>query len=114
MSYGLTHENVVAEIAPPRLPYLPRDPANKLGIGIIGCGGISEYHCAAYQRAGYPVRLLCDHTRHKAETRARLFPSARVVDDWRDLLASPEVQVVDITTHPRERAALIPGSDRCR
>jgi hypothetical protein len=50
--YGLTHEKSVKTISAPFLPYLPVHPENKLPIGVVGCGGISEWHCAAYRRLG--------------------------------------------------------------
>ena len=78
------------------------------GIGLIGCGGISESHLGAYKRLGLPVRALCNRTLSKAHERAaEFFPEAHVCSDHRELLALPEVEVVDITTHPPERIDLI-------
>ena len=78
------------------------------GIGLIGCGGISESHLGAYKRLGLPVRALCNRTLSKAHERAaEFFPEAHVCSDHRELLALPEVKVVDITTHPPERIDLI-------
>ena len=78
------------------------------GIGLIGCGGISESHLGAYKRLGLPVRALCNRTLSKAHERAaEFFPEAHVCCDHRELLALPEVEVVDITTHPPERIDLI-------
>jgi predicted dehydrogenase len=78
------------------------------GIGLIGCGGISESHLGAYKRLGLPVRALCNRTLSKARERAaEFFPEAHVCSDHRELLALPDVDVIDVTTHPPERIGLI-------
>ncbi len=91
------------------LPYRPQDRLSKsLGIGLIGCGGISRHHLQAYAKAGYRVVALCDIDRDKA-TRQRdtFYPEAFATDDSDELLALDEVAVVDITTHPQVRQPLI-------
>ncbi|MDE0915359.1 MAG: Gfo/Idh/MocA family oxidoreductase [Planctomycetota bacterium] len=78
------------------------------GIGLIGCGDISKSHLGAYKRLGLPVRALCNRTLSKARERAvEFFPDAHICSDHHELLALPEVEVVDITTHPPERIGLV-------
>lgn len=93
----------------PELPYLPRDPASYFpNIGLIGCGGITPYHLAAYQKAGYNVVALCDLDRERAEQRRKdYYPGATVHVEYEDVLAREDIDVVDIATHPGERAAMI-------
>lgn len=80
-------------------------------IGLIGCGGISEQHLRAYQKAGYRVIALCDINLPSAEQRRdEFFPQAEVMTDYRRLLDNKEIEVVDITTHPEDRVALIGDS----
>lgn len=80
-------------------------------IGLIGCGGISEQHLRAYQKAGYRVIALCDINLTSAEQRRdEFFPQAEVMTDYRRLLDNKEIEVVDITTHPEDRVALIGDS----
>jgi len=56
----------------PDLPYLPRDSKGyRPAIGLIGCGGITEYHLKAYQSAGYNIVALCDCTEAKALARQK-------------------------------------------
>lgn len=87
-------------------PQWPQDP--RWGIGLIGCGGISGDHLRAYRAAGFRVVALCDTRREAAVERQReFFPEAELMSDHRDLVRHPEVQIVDIATHPKERAALI-------
>jgi predicted dehydrogenase len=89
--------------------YRPRGPRSySPNIGMIGCGGITGYHLRAYVAAGFRVTALCDLELRRAETRrAEYFPSAAVYDDFRKLLADDSIEVVDITTHPRERPPII-------
>lgn len=98
----------------PAVPYLPRDPAHyRPGIALIGCGGISGLHLAAYRAAGYDVRVLCDLIAERAyERQAEFFPGALVTTDHRDLLAMPEIEVLDIATHVDVRPALVEAALR--
>lgn len=91
------------------LPYLPRDPQHyRPKIGLIGCGGITHYHLQAYRSAEYEVVALCDLNAAAAEKRrAEFYPAAQVFTDHRDLLRIENIDVVDITTHPESRAALV-------
>ena len=93
----------------PALPYRPVEPQHyRPRIGIIGCGAITHTHCMAYTIAGYEVTALCDINRKAALKRKRdWFPKAKVYGNHRDLLAHADVDVVDITTHPKERVQLI-------
>jgi len=107
--YGLGQIRSVAAIPVPDLPFLPKNPQNyRPGIGLIGCGNITEHHLRAYDAAGYRVLALCDLDRDRAEEHQRLYyPQARVGTDHREVLADPDVEVVDIATPPGGRASLI-------
>jgi predicted dehydrogenase len=96
-------------IEAPGLPYLPRNPrAYDPGLALIGCGGITPYHLAAYKRAGYRVVALCDINRARAEERRGAFyPAAQVVMNYEDILRRDDVDVVDIATHTAERVPII-------
>ena len=107
--YGLSSQHASQRIDAPDLPYQPRDPgAYRPSIGLIGCGGITEYHLAAYRDAGYNVVALCDIEHERAESRrAAFYPDASVTDDFREMLDDPDIDVVDIATHPKERVAIV-------
>jgi predicted dehydrogenase len=94
------------------LNYLPRIPQEDCpAIGLIGAGGISEYHLRAYRTMGLNVVAICDVDRVRAEVRRReFFPQASVETDYRQLLARDDLGVVDIATHPRERLEIIPAA----
>lgn len=107
--YGVGKIPGSAAIVAPMLDYRPRDPQRyRPAIGVIGCGGISVYHLAAYQRAGYRVAALCDIRESQArERRDAYYPDASVYTDYRDLLRRDDIEIVDVLTHPAERAPIV-------
>lgn len=107
--YGLAAVPEMSRMEAPKLDYLPRDPRSyRPAIGLVGCGGISAQHLAAYSRAGYNVVALCDRNEHKVrDRRTRYFPNADVYTDYRDVLRRDDVEVVDLTPHPEDRAPLL-------
>jgi len=107
--YGLSNVALADQIVAPELDYRPRDPVSyRPAMGVIGCGGISAHHLAAYREAGYNVVALCDIREERAQARqAEFFPAAAVYADYRELLRRDEIEVVDIATHPLERAPIM-------
>jgi len=98
-----------APFAFPDLPYLPPDPQSyRPEIGLIGCGGVTQYHLQAYRQAGYQVTALCDTDLKAAQKRRdEFFPTAELFTDHRQLLGCKAIEVVDIATHPEVRAPMI-------
>lgn len=96
-------------IAAPNLDYQPRDPrATVPPIALIGCGGITRHHLTAYRNAGYPVVALCDVDEARAKERQQeFFPDATVYTDASEVLRRDDIAVIDVATHPAERASLI-------
>ena len=114
--YSLSASGPDAVIAAPDLPYQPPDPKTyRPAIGLIACGGITQTHLTAYKAAGYNVVALCDLIKERAEKRrAEFYPDAAVYTDYRELLARPDIEVVDIATHPPERVPLIEAALRAK
>jgi predicted dehydrogenase len=113
--YGVAQVPSETRIAAPELGYRPPQPRapERLPIGLIGCGGISQSHLQAYRNGGFRVAALCDHTRGKAEARrAEFYPDAVVVETASALLARDDVAAVDLTTHASTRPALIEAALR--
>jgi predicted dehydrogenase len=104
---GESAEELLLEVS--KLDSAPPTPAAPLpGIGLIGCGGISEMHLGAYRRLGFEVLGLCNRDVGKARARAEEFyPEAHVCSDHRELIAVAGVEIVDIATHPEGRGELI-------
>jgi predicted dehydrogenase len=98
------------------LDYRPQAPKSySPNIGVVGCGGISKYHLMAYRNAGFQVTRLCDLSIKAAETRRdEFFPTALVTKDFQEILDDSTIEVVDITTHPAERVALIEAALQAR
>jgi predicted dehydrogenase len=108
-SYGVAAKAEVGRIPAPELPYQPERPRHySPAIGLVGCGGVSEQHLKAYQKAGYRVVALADRHRDRAERRRlELFPRADVYEDYRRVLDRRDIEVVDLTPHPADRLPLI-------
>ena len=71
------------------------------GIGSIGCGGIVQYaHMPAYKNAGFKRVGVYDTNRAAAEKVAEEFGIAKIYDSVEELLADPEVEIVDIAVPP--------------
>jgi len=96
-------------LAAPELDYRPPHPKRSPPrIGLIGCGGITAHHLTAYRDAGWPVVAFADRARSRAEQRRdEFYPEGKVYDSAEALLADEQIEVVDIATHPPERAPLI-------
>ncbi len=108
-TYGVAVETRGGRFAAPALPYLPRNPKSyNPNIGLIGCGGITQSHLAAYKNAGFRVVALCDINKAQAEARQKEFyPKADVCTDYRAVLERTDIEVVDIATHPAVREVMI-------
>jgi predicted dehydrogenase len=77
--------------------------AYRPGIGLVGCGRVARNgHLPAYDKYGCNVVGVYDPSPEKAAAVGR-----RVFPTLDDLLAEPEVAVVDIATRPEGRAQLI-------
>lgn len=110
VDYALEGKQSAKRISLPDLPYLPARPrVFQPRIGLIACGGITNHHLKAYAQAGYTVVALADPRTELAEKRKEEFQlhGATIHSDAAELLARPDINVVDIATHPAERASLI-------
>ncbi len=71
----------------------------KLNFGIIGCGRITDLHAPGYAgREDARIYAACDVKRENAERRAREWGAEKVYADYRDLLADPAVDAVEVIT----------------
>ena len=107
--YALEGKSKGGRIDAPDLPYRPRDPRHyKPNIALIGCGGITATHLAAYKKARYHVVAVCDLDERRARERQQeYFPRAEVYTDYADVLARDDVEVIDAATHPEHRYPII-------
>jgi predicted dehydrogenase len=100
-------------VAAPDVRYRPPEPDGDHGIGLIGCGDITEHHLTAYREAGFDVVALADLDRATAvDRRDEFYPDADVYVDHEALLARDDVDVVDVATHPEVRPPLVEAALR--
>ena len=94
---------------PVDLKYEPLLPENKdVGIGCVGAGFImADCHLVAYRDAGFRPVALSSRTRARADEVAQRHSIARVYDDWREVVADAEVEVVDIAVPPHVQPEII-------
>lgn len=83
----------------------------KMGIGLIGTGFMGRSHAMAWRAAAsfsgeiQPVLVsVADIDAAAAERTARQYGFTRWTDDWRALIADPEVEVISITSPNRFHA----------
>lgn len=110
--YGLSPTKQTGTVTLPAIDYLPRMPvAYRPKIGVIGAGGVSEFHLKAYRECGFNVAVIADRNIEKATARREeFFPHADAVDDYRELLDRHDVEIVDITPHPADRVPIVKES----
>jgi predicted dehydrogenase len=107
--YGLSKQVRSARIPAPNLSYLPRLPGQyRPKLGLIGAGGVTEYHLRAYQKLGLEVAAICDVNLERARSRRdQFYPSAGIYDDYQQLLRRDDIEVVDAALHPEHRLAVM-------
>lgn len=95
--------------APWPVNYLPAVPKDKsVGIGIIGCGGITcGTHIPAYKAQGYRIVAVADISEANAKSAGAIAGGVPYFTDHRRLLDMKDVQLVDAATHPAPRVQLI-------
>lgn len=70
-----------------------------VGVGMIGAGGISDYHLSALTKISRAdVRIICGSTRGRAAAQARRYDIPEVAGHWSEVLRRPDVQAVVIAT----------------
>lgn len=112
--YGLSKQVKSGHIPAPELPYLPRMPRHyRPKIGLIGAGGVTEYHLRAYQKMGLEVAAICDVDLKRAQTRRdEFFPHASLYSNFLEVLRRDDIAVIDAALHPEPRVPLIEAAIR--
>lgn len=68
-----------------------------LTAAVIGCGNISRFHFSGLEKAGARIKWVCDLSEAAARPWAEKFEAVYTAD-YADLIADPEVDLVDVTT----------------
>ena len=100
---------MMTQSVPLHLDYKPRFPEGyRPGIGIIGCGGIVKLaHLRAYNKYGLNVVGVYDISPEATRGVKEEFGVKNVFNTLEELLADPEIEIVDIATHPDQRIPLM-------
>lgn len=73
--------------------------ADKIKVGIIGVGGISEFHIKAYlENPQVEVYAFCDINRNRLEKMGEKYGITRLFDNKEDMLALDEIDAVSVCT----------------
>src|SRR6266849_7993392 len=81
----------------------------KVRVGLVGCGFVAELHMYAYKRVhgvDAAVTAIAARGDHVVDF-ARKHQIPKTCRDFRDLLADPDIDVVDICTPPASNASMI-------
>ena len=91
------------------LDYLPHFGTKiDYGIGAIGAGFIMrDVQLVAYREAGFNVVAIASRTLEKAQATAAQHHISQVYVDWRELLADPAVEIVDIAYPPDQQLEIV-------
>lgn len=87
----------------------PRVPEGETpGIGIVGCGRIvRDAHLPAYEKYGLRVAGVYDIDPAAVVAAAARYDAGRAFASLEELLADPDVGVVDVATHPKARVEIV-------
>ncbi len=81
---------------------------SELGIGIIGMGGIAyEAHLPAYRKSKFKIVAAADPNPEALAKARNEWGIEKVFTDYRDLLALPEVKIVDVLTPPAVKLPIV-------
>lgn len=93
--YDVLARGYYQEATPPDIDYLPSSTAYPARIALIGCCGETLQFLTAYLRAGYDVAAIVDvNLALAASYRDKIFPKAKVSDDYRRVLDDKSVNFV--------------------
>lgn len=91
------------------LDHVAPSPRKKdYAIGVVGAGFIvRDIQLVAYAHAGYNVRAIACDTPGQAQAVAELRGVPKAYDRYEDLLADPEIEVVDIAIPPHAQIGVV-------
>ncbi|HUT35175.1 MAG TPA: Gfo/Idh/MocA family oxidoreductase [Planctomycetota bacterium] len=77
-------------------------------IGMIGFGGIARgAHAPAYRSVGWNIVAIADPDPNAQQVAREKFGITKVYADYHELVADPEVEVIDLLTHPTLREGAV-------
>jgi len=74
---------------------------DKIGLGIIGCGGMGRANLnACASRPDVVVRAACDVWKTRRDAVVKQYPTAKAYHDYQEMLQAPDIDAVIIATPP--------------
>ncbi len=68
-----------------------------IGVGIVGCGRISDMHALGYRdRDDAKIIAVCDTNQKRARKKAKDWGASEVYTDYASLLANPQIDLVEL------------------
>jgi len=102
-------ENRVSRPDPVDIDYREKYASlERFAIGVIGAGYIvRDVQLPAYAYAGFRVAAIASRTPARAKAVAEEFGIERCYDDWRDMIADPSIEILDLAYPPDEQFEII-------
>lgn len=95
-------------VAKPELNIRPHPKKTDYGIGILACGWVVKTaHLLAYRRCGFNLVGVADLREEELAFARSQFGIQHSFTDFHDLLARPEVAIIDVCTQTFGRAELV-------
>ena len=86
----------------------PRPADRRYAIGAVGAGFIMrDVQLVAYRNAGYNVAGIAARRPEQAREVAQLRGIPKVYDDWRELVADPAIEVLDVAVPPHVQSEVL-------
>lgn len=80
---------------------------NKIKVGVIGAGSISEMHFNAYEsNKEVELAAVCDLNEERAKQKAAKYGAKKIYTDYKELLADPDIDAVSICTWNNSHAPI--------
>lgn len=79
----------------------------KVKVGVIGAGSISEMHFESYKNnSDVDIYAICDLNEQRAQEKAEIYGAEKYYSNYQDLLDNPEVDAVSICTWNNSHAEI--------
>lgn len=91
---------------------IPRPKRDDWRIGIVGYGGIAGAHAPAYREAGWQIVAVADPDPKARQSAADTIPGVCLYENYEDLVADANVEVVSLLTQPTLRAPVVEAAFR--
>ena len=80
---------------------------DKLKVGVIGAGSISDFHFQSYANNGKTeIYAVCDFNEQRAEEKKNKYHAEMIYTNYEDLLKDPQIDAVSICTWNNSHAEI--------